>query len=140
MGFGPMLSALMRNKTGPALVAIQIAVTLAIVINSLFIILQRVEKMNRDPGIDVDNVIITYVRGFGDDFDVVDSIRNDINLIKSIPGVTAATVSNHVPLSGSGSGTGLRAVPDETIESVGQMSWAMRGRMSKRIQQTRNHV
>ncbi len=50
------------------------------------------------------------VRGFGEDFDVVDSIRNDIDLIKSIPGVVTATVSNHVPLSGSGSGTGLRTV------------------------------
>ena len=70
MGFGPMMSALMRSKTGPILVALQIAVTLAIVINSVFIILQRIEKMNRDPGMDIDNVIITYVRGFGADFDV----------------------------------------------------------------------
>ncbi len=79
MGFGPMMSSLMRNKTGPMLVALQIAVTLAIVINSLFRILQRVEKMNRDTGIDVNNVIVTYVRGFGEDFDVVDSVTNDIN-------------------------------------------------------------
>ena len=43
MGFGPMMSSLMRSKTGPLLVALQIAVTLAIVINSLFIVLQRVE-------------------------------------------------------------------------------------------------
>lgn len=129
MGFGPILSALMRNKTGPALVALQIAVTLAIVINSLFIILQRVEKMNRDPGIDVDNVIVTYVRGFGDDFDVIASITNDINLIKTIPGVVAATVTNHVPLSGSGSGTGLRTVPDETIDAVstGRYRWGEEG-------------
>jgi len=118
MDFGPMLSALMRNKTGAILVAVQIAVTLAIVINSLYIIVLRVEKINRDPGIDVDNVIIAYVRGFGKDFDVIDSITNDIDLIKSIPGVRAATVSNQVPLSGSGSGTGLRTEPDETIEGV----------------------
>ena len=119
MGFGPMMSSLMRSKTGPILVAVQIAVTLAIVVNSTFIILQRVEKMNRETGIDVENVIIAYVRGFADDFDVVDSITNDMTLLKSIPGVVTATVSNHVPLSGSGSGTGLRTVPDETIESVG---------------------
>ncbi len=119
MGLGPMLSSLLRNKTGPLLVALQIAVTLAIVINSLYIVVQRVDRMNRDPGMDVDNVIVTYVRGFGEGFDVVDSITNDINLLKSIPGVLAATVSNHVPLSGSGSGTGLRTVADETIESVG---------------------
>lgn len=129
MGFGPMMSALMRNKTGPMLVALQIAVTLAIVINSLYIVLQRVEKINRDTGIDVDNVIITDVRGFGKDFDVVDSITNDINLIKSIPGVRAATVSNHAPLSGSGSGTGLRTVPDETVDAVstGRYRWSEEG-------------
>lgn len=129
MGFGPMMSSLMRSKTGPMLVALQIAVTLAIVINSLFIVLQRVEKMNRDSGIDVDNVIVSYVRGFGEGFDVVDSITNDIDLIKSIPGVVTATVSNHVPLSGSGSGTGLRTVPDETIDatSAARYVWGVEG-------------
>ncbi len=129
MGFRPLMSSLMRSKTGPILVAIQIAVTLAIVINSLFIVVQRIEKISRETGIDVDNVIITDVRGFGSDFDVVDSITNDIDLIKSIPGVIAATVSNHVPLSGAGSGTGLRTVPDETIDSVGtaRYRWSEEG-------------
>ncbi|HEY5774616.1 MAG TPA: FtsX-like permease family protein [Xanthomonadales bacterium] len=129
MDFGPMLSALLRNKTGAILVAMQVAVTLAIVINSLYIIVLRVEKINRDPGIDVDNVIVAYVRGFGKDFDVIDSITNDIDLIKSIPGVRAAAVSNQVPLSGSGSGTGLRTEPDETIEGVptARYQWSEEG-------------
>ena len=129
MGIGPTVSSLIRNKTGPLLVALQIAVTLAIVINSLFIILQRIEKMNRDSGIDVENVIVADVRGFGADFDAVDSIRNDIDLIKSIPGVIAATVSNHAPLSGSGSGTGLRTVPDETIDAINtaRYQWSEEG-------------
>jgi len=129
MGIGPMLSSLMRNKTGPLLVALQIAVTLAIVINSLFIIVQRVEKTQRDSGMDVNNVIVAYVRGFGADFDVVNSISNDIDLIKSIPGVVAATVSNHVPLSGSGSGTELRTLPDESIDPIntGRYRWSEEG-------------
>jgi putative ABC transport system permease protein len=124
-----MISSLMRSKTGPMLVALQIAVTLAIVVNSLFIILQRVEKMNRDTGIDVQNVIVIDARGFGSDFNVVDSITNDIDLIKSIPGVIAATVSKAAPLSGSGSGTGLRTVPDETIESISsaRYQWSEEG-------------
>ena len=139
MGFGPMVSSLMRNKTGAILVALQIAVTLAIVINSLFIIMQRIEKMNRDSGIDVGNVIITDVRGFGDDFNVVDSITNDINLIKSIPGVVAATVSNHAPLTGSGSGTGLRTVPDETVipVSTGRYRWSEEGLDALGVELTR---
>ena len=45
MGLRPMLSSLMRNKTGPLLVALQVAITLAIVINSLFIVLQRIETV-----------------------------------------------------------------------------------------------
>lgn len=129
MGIRPMLSSLMRNKTGPILVALQIAVTLAIVINSLFIVVQRIETMNRDSGIDVDNVVVIDVRGFGEGFDVVDSITNDIDLINAIPGVIAATVSNHAPLSGSGSGTGLRSVPDETIDAIGsgRYQWSEKG-------------
>jgi len=124
-----MMSSLMRSKTGPLLVALQIAVTLAIVINSLYIVVQRVEKIGRDSGMDINNVIVLYVRGFGNDFDVVDSITNDIDLIKSIPGVVTATVSNHVPLSGSGSGTGLRIVADETIDAVptGRYRWSEDG-------------
>ena len=123
MGFGPMVSSLMRNKTGAVLVALQIAVTLAIVINSLYIIVLRVEKINRETGIDVENVIITSVRGFGESFDVVDSITNDILLIKSIPGVVAASVSNHVPLSGSGSGTGRGGGLEHHPVALFQSSW-----------------
>lgn len=129
MGLRPMISSLLRNKTGPLLVALQIAVTLAIVINATFIIAQRIEKMNRDTGIDVDNVIAVYTRGFGADFDVQGSVTNDVALLESIPGVIAATVANHVPLSGSGSGTGLRTVPDETVEPVGtaRYEWSEKG-------------
>jgi putative ABC transport system permease protein len=38
MEFGPILRAMTRNKTGASLIALQIAVTLAVVVNSLFII------------------------------------------------------------------------------------------------------
>lgn len=139
MGVRPTISALLRNKTGPLLVALQIAVTLAIVINSLFIIMQRIEKMDRDPGIDVDNVIVAYVRGFGADFDVTASVANDIDLIKRIPGVGAASVTNQVPLSGSGSGTGLRVVPDETLDpvSTARYRWSEEGLAALGVELTR---
>ncbi len=139
MGIGPIISSLLRSKTGPLLVSLQIAVTLAIVINSLFIVLQRVEKINRDTGMDVENVIITYVRGFGENYDVVDSIKNDIDLLRSIPGVIAVSVTNQVPLSGSGSGSGLRAVPDDTIDAApaGRYTWSDTGLDALGIELTR---
>ena len=115
---GPIVSSMLRNKTGPLLVSLQIAVTLAIVVNSLYIILQRVEKMDRETGMDVENIIIASVRGFGENYDIVGSINGDIDLIKSTPGVVNATVTNAIPLSGGGSGTGLRTVPDENLDAI----------------------
>ena len=56
MDIKPILSSLRRSPTGAILVALQIALALAIVVNSLFIIVQRFEKVNRDPGVDVPNI------------------------------------------------------------------------------------
>lgn len=118
MEIRPIVSALLRHKTGTVLVALQIAVSLAIIVNALFIINQRVEKINRPTGMDVDNIIVAEVRGFGENFDVAASVERDITMLRSLPGVVAATTINHIPLSGSGSSTGLRSVPDETLTSV----------------------
>ena len=118
MEIRPIVSALFRHKTGTVLVALQMAVSLAIIVNALFIINQRVEKINRPTGMDVDNIIVAEVRGFGENFDVAASVERDITMLRSLPGVVAAATVNHIPLSGSGSSTGLRSVPDETITSV----------------------
>ena len=48
----PILRTLGRNKLGAALIALQIAVTLAIISNSLSMIQQRVRWMDRPTGID----------------------------------------------------------------------------------------
>jgi putative ABC transport system permease protein len=47
-----MLSALRRHKTGTILVALQIALTLAIVCNALFILRTQFEQMGRPTGLD----------------------------------------------------------------------------------------
>ncbi|MBA3564024.1 MAG: FtsX-like permease family protein [Gammaproteobacteria bacterium] len=109
MEFGPILSAMLRNKLGPALIAVQIALTLAVLVNAVFIINQRIEHMSRPTGIDVDNIITVASAGLGEDFNLRESIREDLEALQAIPGVIAATSSQHVPLSGSGWGTSLKA-------------------------------
>jgi putative ABC transport system permease protein len=121
----PILSALKQHKTGAILVALQVAVTLAIVINAIFIVGVRIDKIGRTTGMDIENIFTVYVRGFGPNFNVADSIDGDLRMIRSLPGVIDATVSNHVPLSGSGSGTGLRTVADDTIEPIGTARYRM---------------
>ncbi len=118
MEFSPIINALKNRKAGAILVALQVAITLAIVINAIFIIGVRSEKIGRETGIDVNNIFTMNVRGFGANFNVTESIDQDLRLIRSLPGVVDATIINHIPLSGSGSATGLRTVADPKLDSV----------------------
>ena len=54
----PILSALLRNRTGAVLVAMQIAIALAVLVNALYIVMQRIEKVGRPTGIDVPNIFV----------------------------------------------------------------------------------
>jgi putative ABC transport system permease protein len=119
MEIRPILSALTHHKTGTILVALQIAVSLAIIVNAMFIINARIEKMNRPTGMDVENNIVISLRGVGEDYEPLANIRRDLDHLRNMPDVLQATVINHIPLSGSGSGTGLRAEPDENITPAG---------------------
>jgi putative ABC transport system permease protein len=112
MEFRPILSAMFRNKTGAILVGLQIALTLAVVANSVFIIMQRVEKIGRPPGFDSDNLFFVQSYGFGPTYDQRDTVRRDLDLMRSLPGVVSASSINGIPLSGGGSSTNLGPVTD----------------------------
>jgi putative ABC transport system permease protein len=113
MDIGPILSALRRNPTGAILVALQIALTLAVVVNSLFIIGQRLERLNRDSGLDLPNQFaITWVPA-GKSFNGEVAMREDLELLRGLPGVKAATATNALPLSGGGSASQYYTEPGE---------------------------
>ena len=65
MDFKHILSSLRRSPTGAILVALQIALALAITVNSLYIAVQRYELINRDPGIDLANTFGSTETSFG---------------------------------------------------------------------------
>jgi putative ABC transport system permease protein len=98
----PILSALLRNRTGAILVAMQIAIALAVLVNALYIVAQRAEKMHRPTGLDVDNVMAISSAGFTDNFQPVASIQEDLAYLRGLPGVVAATVTGSIPLSEGG--------------------------------------
>ena len=91
MEIRPILSAMLRNKTGAILVGLQIALTLAVVANAVFIIMQRVEKIGRPTGIDSDNLIFVQSYGFGPGYDQRSTVDEDLRLLRSLPGVISAS-------------------------------------------------
>jgi putative ABC transport system permease protein len=109
----PIASALWRNRTGALLVAVQIAIGLAVLVNAVYIVKQRVEKIGRPTGMDTANMIWVASAGFARDFDYDASWREDIAAIRGIPGVKAAGVISNIPLSGGGSSSGFQAQPGE---------------------------
>lgn len=109
----PILSALLRNRTGAVLVALQIAIALAVLVNALYIVVQRAEKMGRPTGIDVDNIAVVASAGFTQRFQTVPSIQEDLAWLRSLPGVTAATVTGNIPLGNGGNNEPLVIRPDE---------------------------
>jgi putative ABC transport system permease protein len=114
-----VVSALRHNRTGALLVALQIAITLAVLANAVYIVKQRFERTDRPTGFDVENVFAIASAGFAQDFDYVATMREDLAYLRSLPGVIAATASNAVPLSGgSGAMASLATKPNDEKNSI----------------------
>jgi len=116
MEMRPILSALLRNRAGAILVALQIAITLAIVVNAIYVTQQRVEKIGRPTGMDDQNIFAFTVTGFEKDFDFQAMVREDMALLRQMPGIVDAAPIRQVPLSGSGSSTGFFSLPNQKGE------------------------
>ena len=116
---GPIFRALMRNKVGAILIAIQIAVTMTIVVNSIFIILERAQRIERDSGIDEANSFYLTTTGFGTSFDPKSTAIDDLALIRATLGVLDAIQINAIPVSGGGWSMSFQTEPGEEKESEG---------------------
>jgi len=102
MEIRPIISALMRSKVALILIGVQIALTLAIVCNALFIINQRIETMNRPSGMNEADTFIVGSNGFGEGFSTKNTFVEDLALLRSLPGVRDATPMNSLPMSNGG--------------------------------------
>lgn len=110
---GPILRALTRSRAGPVLIALQCAITLAILTNAIFIIQDRLKKMARPSGVDVENVFTLRTLPIHTPVNYQNDIERDLSAIRALPGVADAAVISSLPLSGGGSSTGLRTSLDE---------------------------
>ena len=117
----PILSAMRRNKVGAVLVAMQMALTLAILCNALFIIQQRLESSARPSGTDEANVLAISNQWVGNPPDESALEQSDLAALRALPGVIDATVTNAYPLTNSGWGDGVDLKPNQH-ESTAHMA------------------
>jgi putative ABC transport system permease protein len=110
---------MLRNKTGAILIALQIAVTMAIMVNAISIIGERAEAMSRPSGIDEPNLFTISSMGFAENFNERLAIEQDLAALRAMPGVVDAIQSNSIPLSGGGWSMGLQVEPGAEVEGTG---------------------
>lgn len=101
MSIGPILASLKKNKIQAALIVLEIALSCAIVSNAVFMISQRMDRMERATGMADDQIIRINVTGVGESGSPGALVRQDLAELRAIPGVKSATSLNHVPFDNS---------------------------------------
>lgn len=124
MTLHPILAALRKHKAGVVLISLQIALTLAIVCNAVFIIGQRIERVNRPTGLDESNLLLISQQWVGapsgDDpasIEKLDSLQlTDLAALRALPGVQSVAPINSLPLLNSSWNGAVDLKPGNTNE------------------------
>lgn len=101
----PIVAALKHHKTTVILVALEIALTCAIVTNALFLIGDRLAAMQVDTGVANGQLVTVTTSGLDLGLpadDTQNTVPADLAALRAIPGVRSAAVINQIPLGGGG--------------------------------------
>jgi putative ABC transport system permease protein len=114
MEFAPIFRALMHNKSRFWLITLEIALTLAIVVNCVNYMMDLRREYSRPNGLDQENLIVVTAEPFEPEFEdeeLLDSVEEqDIRVLNSLSGVHAAAAISAIPVSGGGSATGRKVL------------------------------
>ena len=117
MQIQPILVALRRHRVATSLIVLQVALTLMIVSNALFIVQTRWVHLSRPTGTDEAHLFVIRNEWVGKlDVAQVDArMRADLATLRSMPGVRDAFASEAYPLEGGwGLLAGVRLQPQQT--------------------------
>jgi putative ABC transport system permease protein len=113
MEIGPIWRAMLKNKAGFVLIALQIAVTMTIMVNAIAIMQERSNKAGRESGLDEANTFAFASALFAEyEYEQRQAlIDEDLALLRGLPGVRNAVASNSFPLRQGGWSQGLQLQP-----------------------------
>ncbi|MGK5019907.1 ABC transporter permease [Janthinobacterium sp. LB2P10] len=121
MEIRPIVSALMRSKTGAILVALQIAISLAILANALHIVNLRQAVAARPTGVAAENDIF-YVNiqnmDRGGHQRQLSEQKRQAALLRALPGVLSVAQTSQAVLSRSGNSTSVAAKRNQVTPSA----------------------
>ncbi|MCH1929747.1 FtsX-like permease family protein [Shewanella sp. A25] len=113
----PILSSLLRSKSGPLLLLMQMVLSVAIVANASFIITERLNLMARESGVEEAQVFDFTIYHFDKSTDLVAQNIRDLDILRTLPGVIDASPTSMVPLSGGGWSSNFKLSPEKDSKS-----------------------
>lgn len=109
----PILSTLRRHRAAAALIVLEIAFTCAIVCNAIFLIGERLSRMDQPSGVAEDELVRVQFAATGKGMDTRAVAEQDFSALRAIPGVRSVAAANNLPF-GQWSTTGrISRVPDD---------------------------
>jgi putative ABC transport system permease protein len=103
-----ILKGLRRHKTMCTLIVVQVALTICIVSNSLFVIHERLARIDRPSGLSESDLVLFRNEWIGNPQDLKARLSKDLTLLRSMPGVVDAFATNSISLSTGGNLAALR--------------------------------
>jgi putative ABC transport system permease protein len=110
----PIYASLRRNPTGALLVLAQIAITLAVLCNSVSIVAHAIAWIDRPAGFDTRDTFVMSVAPLAKQFNIASAQREDLAYLRALPDVAAASVTNGEPLTNDGTSTELGRATDSS--------------------------
>src|SRR6185437_6182360 len=111
MELRPILSTLQRHKTTAWLLILEIALTCAIVCNAVFMIGNRLQRIHMTTGIDEHALVQIQLAEIAPTPDIFARAREDLAVLRQVPGVQAVALTNQLPLGGSSSNASIKLDP-----------------------------
>lgn len=114
----PILSTLRRHKLTAWLLILEIALTCAIVCNAVFLIGQRLQRMDMPSGIVEHELVQIQLAYIGNRPDANARAQADLSALRQIPGVQQVALSISLPFSMGGPNSDVMLAPDQQLRTV----------------------
>jgi putative ABC transport system permease protein len=118
MQFFAILSTLRRHRTAAALIVFEIALSCAIVCNTIFLIGDRLSRMDLPTGVAEPELVRVQLTGIGRKADAAAVTAQDLAALRALPGVKSVVSTNMVPFGGGSWDTTISTIPDDRDPQV----------------------
>lgn len=123
MEFGPIFRAMTRNRARFVLIVLEVALTLALVVNCVTLILDARARIARVTGFDEENLILVRASPIEEAYRDADFtervIAEDTAALRAMPGVKAVSHTTFRPWAGGMSLTALQVPGHPELDNVG---------------------